>query len=99
MNEKIIIGKGTKYHLNGFLTLPEDGSSKVPALVLVHGSGPADMDEKVGNHFPFKDLAEGLSDKGIAVLRYDKRTLVYEKEMKNDTSLSVKEETIEDAIH
>lgn len=32
--------------------------------------------------------------KGIAVLRYDKRTLVYGKKMKNDTSLSVKEETI-----
>ncbi|WP_315792774.1 alpha/beta fold hydrolase [Paenibacillus sp. BIC5C1] len=98
MNEKIIIGKETKYPLNGMLSLPEDGSSKVPAVVLVHGSGPADMDEKVGNNFPFKDLAEGLSDKGIAVLRYDKRTLVYGKEMKNDTSLSVKEETIEDAI-
>lgn len=98
MNEKIIIGKGTKYPLNGILTLPEDGSSKVPAVVLVHGSGPTDMNEKVGNNFPFKDLAEGLSDKGIAVLRYDKRTLVYGKEMKNDTSLSVKEETIEDAI-
>lgn len=98
MNEKLIIGKGTKYPLNGILSLPEDCSSKVPAVVLVHGSGPADMDEKVGNNFPFKDLAEGLSDKGIAALRYDKRTFVYGKEMKNDTGLSVKEETIEDAI-
>lgn len=98
MNEKIIIGKGTKYPLNGILTLPEDCSAGVPAVVLVHGSGPTDMNEKVGNNFPFKDLAEGLSDKGIAVLRYDKRTFVYGKEMKNDTGLSVKEETIEDAI-
>lgn len=98
MNDKLIIGKETNYPLNGILSLPEDCSSKVPAVVLVHGSGPADMDEKVGNNFPFKDLAEGLSDKGIAVLRYDKRTFVYGKEMKNDTGLSVKEETIEDAI-
>lgn len=42
--------------------------------------------------------AKGLSEKGIAVLRYDKRTFVYGKEMKSDTGLTVKEETIEDAI-
>ncbi|HEY2421645.1 MAG TPA: alpha/beta fold hydrolase, partial [Neobacillus sp.] len=98
MNEKLIIGKDTKYPLNGILSLPENCSSKVPAVVLVHGSGPTDMDEKIGNNYPFKDLAEGLSEKGIAVLRYDKRTFVYGNEMKNDTGLSVKEETIEDAI-
>ncbi|GAA0376420.1 hypothetical protein [Paenibacillus motobuensis] len=56
------------------------------------------MDEKIGNNYPFKDLAEGLSEKGIAVLRYDKRTFVYGKEMKNDTRITVKEETIEDTI-
>lgn len=98
MNEKLIIGQETNYPLNGILSLPENCSSKVPAVVLVHGSGPTDMDEKVGNNYPFKDLAEGLSEKGIAVLRYDKRTFVYGKEMKNETGLSVKEETMEDAI-
>ncbi|MFB7638291.1 alpha/beta hydrolase family protein [Peribacillus butanolivorans] len=98
MNEKLIIGKETKYPLNGILSLPENCSSKFPAVVLVHGSGSTDMDEKAGNNYPFKDLAEGLSEKGIAVLRYDKRTFVYGNEMKNDTGLSVKEETIEDAI-
>jgi uncharacterized protein len=67
-------------------------------LLLVHGSGPSNMDEKIGDNAPFKDLAEGLSEKGIAVLRYDKRTFVYGKEMKNDTGLSVREETIEDAL-
>lgn len=35
------------------------------------------VDEKIGNIYPFKDLANGLSVKGIAVLRYDKRTFVY----------------------
>jgi dipeptidyl aminopeptidase/acylaminoacyl peptidase len=97
-DEKIVIGTETKYPLNGILTIPNETNGLFPAVVLVQGSGPSNMDEKIGNNYPFKDLAEGLSEKGIAVLRYDKRTLVYGKEMRNDTGISVKEETIEDAI-
>ncbi|MGV3466774.1 MAG: alpha/beta hydrolase family protein [Heyndrickxia sp.] len=96
--EKIVIGSDTEYPLNGILTLPNEFSGLLPAVVLVHGSGPSNMDEKIGNITPFKDIAEGLSERGIAVVRYDKRTFVYGKEMRNNTDLSVKEETIEDAI-
>ena len=97
-DEKVVIGAGTKYPLDGLLSIPDGTNGLVPAVVLVQGSGPSNKDEKVGTNHPFKDLAEGLSEKGIAVLRYDKRTFVYGKEMKNETGLSVKEETIEDAI-
>ena len=97
-DEKVVIGADTKYPLNGKLTFPNQQNGLLPAVVLVHGSGPSDMDEKIGENAPFKDLAEGLSEKGIAVIRYDKRTFVYGKEMRNDTGLSVKEETIEDAL-
>ncbi|MGE8203257.1 alpha/beta hydrolase family protein [Heyndrickxia sp. NPDC080065] len=97
-DEKVVIGSETKYPLNGILTTPNETKKLFPAVVLVHGSGPNNMDEKIGNNYPFKDLAEGLSEKGIAVLRYDKRTFVYGKEMRKDTGISVKEETIEDAI-
>ncbi|TLS36841.1 alpha/beta hydrolase family protein [Pseudalkalibacillus caeni] len=97
-DEKIVIGAETKYPLNGMLSIPNKTNGLLPAVVLIHGSGPSNMDGKVGNNYPFKDLAEGLSAKGIAVLRYDKRTFVYGKEMKKDTGISVKEETIEDAI-
>ncbi|WP_462412915.1 alpha/beta hydrolase family protein [Neobacillus sp. Marseille-QA0830] len=96
--EKLVIGAGTKYPLNGMLTIPDGAEGLLPAVVLVHGSGPANMDAKVGNNYFFKEIAEGLTNKGIAALRYDKRTYVYGKEMKTDTSLTVKEETIEDAI-
>lgn len=96
-DEKIIIGAKTEHQLNGILSIPQTVGS-VPAVVLVHGSGPSDMDEKIGSNVPFKDLADGLFEKGIAVLRYDKRTFVYGKEMKNDLELSVKEESIEDTI-
>jgi uncharacterized protein len=97
-DEKIIIGADTKYPLNGILTLPNKTNEQFPAVILVHGSGPSNMDGKIGPNTPFKDLAEGLSEKGIAVLRYDKRTFVYGKDMKRETGLSVKEETIEDAL-
>ncbi len=97
-HEKVVIGAKGKYPLNGILTIPEKKDGLFPAVVLVQGSGPSNMDGKIGENYPFKDLAEGLSKKGIAVLRYDKRTFVYGKEMKKDNSISVKEETIEDAI-
>lgn len=100
MNEKIIIGRGMKYPLNGILSLPDHCTSMVPAVVLVHGSGPADMDESIGANKPFRDIAEALSAKGIAVLRYDKRTKIYGKQMlkENPGDVTVESETIEDAI-
>ncbi|OZB92370.1 S9 family peptidase [Paenibacillus sp. XY044] len=98
-DEKIVLGAATKYPLNGILTIPDKTKGLFPGVVLVQGSGPSNMDEKIGNIYPFKDLADGLSGLGIAVLRYDKRTFVYGKEMRNDTAISVKEETIEDAVH
>ncbi len=59
--------------LPGTLTLPA-GAGPFPGVVLVHGSGPHDRDETIGGSKPFRDLAWGLARKGIAVLRYEKRT-------------------------
>ena len=98
IEEKIVIG--TKYPLDGILTLPDKAEAPYTALVLVHGSGPNDMDESVGKTKTFKDLAIGLANRGIATIRYNKRTHSYGKELVKDFggSLTVKEETIEDAI-
>ena len=100
ITEKIIIGENTKYPLNGVLTLPDDLTSPVPAVVFVHGSGSSNMDEKVGKLTPFKDLAEGLVKHGIASVRYDKRSFAHGFKMLRDKStvVTVKEETIDDAI-
>ena len=96
---EVIVGEG-EWKLPGTLTIPA-GDGPFPAVVLVHGSGPNDRDETIGitgANKPFKDLAWGLANKGIAVLRYDKRTKVHgEKIIKLDT-FTVKEETIDDAI-
>jgi fermentation-respiration switch protein FrsA (DUF1100 family) len=66
--------------LAGTLTLPPrpaaaDGkpSPRLPAVVLVSGSGPQDRDETIFGHKPFLILADALSRAGIAVLRYDDR--------------------------
>ena len=100
ITEKIVVGENTKYPLNGLLTLPVDTTKPVPAVVFVHGSGSSNMDEKVGRLTPFKDLAEGLAKHGIASIRYDKRSFAHGFKMLKDKSrpITVKEETIEDAI-
>ena len=96
--ESIIVGKGTNYPLHGLLTLPDDTTKPVPAVVFVHGSGASNRDEKVGKLTPFKDLAEGLAAYGIASVRYDKRSFAYGRKMLKEKNITVKEETIEDAV-
>ena len=97
--EPIILGKNTRYPLKGMLTLPE-GSGPFPAVVLVHGSGSSNMDEKVGKLTPFKDIALGLAQRGVAVIRYDKRSFTHGLKMVLDKKhpITVREETIDDAL-
>jgi dienelactone hydrolase len=77
--------------LPGHLTLPK-GKGPFPGVVLVHGSGPNDEDESIGPNKVFKDLALGLAGKGIAVLRYNKRTRVEHKDV-----ATIRDEVIDDA--
>jgi dienelactone hydrolase len=66
--------------------------------VLVHGSGPNDRDETVGSNKPFKDLAWGLASRGVAVLRYEKRTKQYGAKIVSIPNLTAKEEVVDDAL-
>ena len=84
------------WKLPGTLTMPE-GDGPFPALLLVHGSGPNDRDESVGGAKVFRDLAEGLASRGIAVLRYEKRTRQYPQQCAADANFTVNQETVEDA--
>jgi len=61
--------------LAGTLTIPE-GDGPFPAIVLVTGSGPQDRDESLAPLAaikPFRLIADALTRKGMAVLRYDDR--------------------------
>ena len=61
-----------KISLAGVLTLPA-GEGPFPAAVLVSGSGPQDRDSTLAGHRTFLVLADYLTRRGIAVLRYDDR--------------------------
>jgi dienelactone hydrolase len=97
--EQITVDAGSGYPLDGLLTLPVGGAKA--AVVLVHGSGPSDRDETIGINVPFRNIAYALAEKGIAVLRYDKRTLAYGGEIAGDpdvlAKLTVYDETVYDA--
>jgi len=86
-----------EWKLPGTLTIPR-GKGPWPGVVLVHGSGPVDRDETVGGVRVFRDLAEGLSTRGVAVLRFDKRTKVYPQQCAADPNFTMTRETVEDAV-
>lgn len=93
---EITIGSG-EWALPATLTVPA-GAGRWAGVVLVHGSGPNDRDETVGANKPFKDLATGLASRGIAVLRYDKRTRVHAARLAALKEFTVKEEVVDDVL-
>lgn len=93
-SEAVTVGEDP-WKLPGTLTIPA-GDGPFPAVVLLAGSGPQDRDETIGPNHVFKDLAEGLSSRGIVVLRYDKRTHAYQTLDPQKTT--VKEEVIDDGV-
>lgn len=64
--------KGAGIKLAGTLTLPRTAGPH-PVVVLISGSGPQDRNEELAEHKPFLVIADHLTRKGIAVLRYDDR--------------------------
>jgi uncharacterized protein len=94
--KEVTVGTG-EWTVPATLTIPK-GKTKLSAIVLVHGSGPNDRDETIGPNKVFKDLAWGLASKGIAVLRYDKRTRVHGAKFGKLKNQTVNEETVDDAV-
>lgn len=82
--------------LPGQLVLPQEGT-RLPALVIVHGSGTQDRDGTLGPNKPFRDIAYGLAQHGIATLRYDKRSRARPGTL---TPASTADDvTVDDAVH
>lgn len=77
------------------LAMP-NGDGPFPAVVLVHGSGPHDRDETIGPNRPFLDIARGLAERGVAVLRYEKRTKARPQDFADGGSIDL--ETTDDAV-
>jgi uncharacterized protein len=75
--EEVAVKTPAGHTLAGTLTLPKAASQKQPvgAIVTITGSGPQDRDENIGlqGFRPFRQLADALARRGIAVLRMDDR--------------------------
>jgi uncharacterized protein len=78
-NLVIDLGNGSK--TDAQLTYPAVGKGQFPGVLLIHGSGANDKNETLGfvhkngpkPPTPFWQIAKYLSERGFAVLRYDKR--------------------------
>ncbi|MFD4706016.1 alpha/beta hydrolase family protein [Gottfriedia sp. NPDC058432] len=79
----------------GTLTIPK-GKGPFPVVILVQGDGELDRDSSIFALKPFKDIALGLANQGIAVLRYEKKTR--EHYIHTYRTYSVQEEFVEDAL-
>ena len=61
------------FSLAGTVSKPANATGKLPAVILVGGSGPTDRDELVFGIPILGQIADALADAGFIVLRYDKR--------------------------
>jgi dienelactone hydrolase len=75
--EEVTVSTTAGHTLAGTLTLPAGASRTTPvgAIITITGSGPQDRDEYLGfgDFRPFRQLADSLGRRGIAVLRMDDR--------------------------
>ncbi len=75
--EEVVVHTPQGLRLSGTLTLPKArATGRAPAVVTITGSGPEDRDEEspaIPGYRPFRDLADTLGRRGIAVLRLDDR--------------------------
>ena len=95
---ELTVAADPAYPLGATLCLPEGADAALPPVVLlVQGSGSSDRDETIFQNRPFRDLAHGLAELGVASLRYDKRTFVYpEVEGESGTDIDLRGEMLED---
>lgn len=74
--EPVVIPTPRGYTLAGTLTKPK-GMAKVPVLITISGSGPQERDSRLGSvvrgYAFFREIADTLGRRGVAVLRYDDR--------------------------
>ncbi|MEO8621840.1 MAG: alpha/beta fold hydrolase [bacterium] len=75
--EDVTVPTPAGHTLAGTLTIPQNAgpTQKVAAVITITGSGPQDRDEYLGfgDYRPFRQLADSLGRRGIAVLRMDDR--------------------------
>jgi pimeloyl-ACP methyl ester carboxylesterase len=75
--EEVVVQSSAGLRFSGTLTIPKGRArGRAPAVVTITGSGPEDRDEEstaLKGYRPFRELADSLGRRGIAVLRLDDR--------------------------
>ncbi len=79
--KNIVIDLGNRVKTNAQLTFPSVGKGPFPGVLLISGSGANDKNGTLGYihkngpkpFTPYLQIAQYLSERGFAVLRYDKR--------------------------
>lgn len=74
--EDVTVKTPAGHVLTGTLTMPKGAKGKVPAVVTISGSGQQDRDSNISlvrGYRPFRQIADTLGRRGIAVLRMDDR--------------------------
>jgi pimeloyl-ACP methyl ester carboxylesterase len=70
----LVIDLDNEVKVKAQLTYPATGKGPFPAVLMIQGSGPLDKNSTLTkNAKPFWEIAQYLSERGFAVLRYDKR--------------------------
>ncbi len=95
-NETLVTFGNPEFLIQGTLAVP-NGDGPFKTVILVHGSGPNDRDETIYENKPFRDLSAGLTEQGIAVLRYDKRTFTHGVNSSKDANYTIYDEVVDDA--
>ncbi|MFL6318297.1 MAG: alpha/beta hydrolase family protein [Nitrososphaeraceae archaeon] len=86
-HRNLVIDLGNGVKTNAQLTYPAVGKGPYPGVLLIPGTGPVDMNETLGHiridnrtgqkiyppTQPFWQISQYLSERGFAVLQYDKR--------------------------
>ncbi len=76
--EEVTVKSPSGHVLTGTLTVPLHAKGKVPAVVTITGSGQQDRDEYISlvpGYRLFRQVADTLGRRGIAVLRLDDRAI------------------------
>jgi pimeloyl-ACP methyl ester carboxylesterase len=72
-NDESIRIPANGFSLAGTVSKPANAAGKLPAVILISGSGETDRDENVFGIPIFGQIADALAEAGFIVLRYDKR--------------------------